>query len=301
MVINLKTKIIKWGGIMPNQRNKHRFILILPTGITLLAIAMVPLIYIGYRSFFQYNLAMPVGTHFIGIENYLRAFGSSSFWNSVKITIKYLVLALPIQLLIGFGIALLLNKRFWGNNLAKVLLATPLVLSPAVMAIIWRLMFNPQTSLINHWISAFGLSAPNWLGAKSVALWSVIIIDSWQWLPFIWLILLAGLGEIPSPLYDAAQVDGASSYHIFRYITLPLLSSKILLILLFRGLLILKDFDKIFVLTGGGPAETTETLSLHTYFNAFWWFDIGYASALSVLYLLMVIAITTIIFRRVKL
>jgi len=279
----------------------YRRILVLPISIVLAAVAIAPLIYIVYKSFFEYNMVMPWGTYFSGVENYVRAFGSSSFWNSVRVMFDYLVRALPIQLLLGLGVALLLNQKFRGNNLVKILLATPLVLTPAVMAIIWRLMFNPQTSLINHWISGLGLSSPIWLGDKSIALWSIVIVDTWQWLPFVWLILLAGLAEIPSQLYDAAQVDGASSFHIFRHITLPLLSSKILLIAMFRGLLILKDFDKIFILTGGGPAEVTETLSLHTYYNAFWWFDIGYASALSVLYLVMVMAATTIIFRRVRL
>ena len=145
------------------------------------------------------------------------------------------------------------------------------------------------------------MSSPIWLGDISIALWSIVIVDTWQWLPFVWLILLAGLAEISPQLYDAAQIDGASSFQIFRYINLPMLSSKILLIAMFRGLLILKDFDKIFILTGGGPAEATETLSLHTYYNAFWWFDIGYASALSFLYLVMMVAATTIIFRRVRL
>ena len=286
---------------MPTRHCIYRRILVLPISIVLAAVAIAPLIYIVYKSFFEYNMVMPWRTYFSGVDNYVRAFGSSSFWNSIRVMLDYLVRALPIQLLLGLGVALLLNQKFRGNNLTKVLLATPLVLTPAVTAIIWRLMFNPQTSLINHWISGLGLSSPIWLGDKSIALWSIVIVDTWQWLPFVWLILLAGLAEISPQLYDAAQIDGASSFQIFRYITLPMLSSKILLIVMFRGLLILKDFDKIFILTGGGPAEATETLSLHTYYNAFWWFDIGYASALSFLYLVMVVAATTIIFRRVRL
>lgn len=286
---------------MPTRHCIYRRILVLPISIVLAAVAIAPLIYIVYKSFFEYNMVMPWRAYFSGVDNYVRAFGSSSFWNSIRVMLDYLVRALPIQLLLGLGVALLLNQKFRGNNLTKVLLATPLVLSPAVTAIIWRLMFNPQTSLINHWISGLGLSSPIWLGDRSIALWSIVIVDTWQWLPFVWLILLAGLAEISPQLYDAAQIDGASSFQIFRYITLPMLSSKILLIVMFRGLLILKDFDKIFILTGGGPAEATETLSLHTYYNAFWWFDIGYASALSFLYLVMVVAATTIIFRRVRL
>jgi len=271
---------------MPTRHCIYRRILVLPISIVLAAVAIAPLIYIVYKSFFEYNMVMPWRTYFSGVDNYVRAFGSSSFWNSIRVMLDYLVRALPIQLLLGLGVALLLNQKFRGNNLTKILLATPLVLTPAVTAIIWRLMFNPQTSLINHWISGLGLSSPIWLGDRSIALWSIV---------------LAGLAEISPQLYDAAQIDGASSFQIFRYITLPMLSSKILLIAMFRGLLILKDFDKIFILTGGGPAEATETLSLHTYYNAFWWFDIGYASALSFLYLVMVVAATTIIFRRVRL
>jgi len=273
----------------------------MPTVITLAATAIAPLGYIAYQSFFNLNLSMPWITEFVGWDNYANALRSPAFWSSVRVSLDYLVRALPIQLLFGLGIALLLNKRFWGNSIARLVLATPLVLAPAVTAVIWRLMFNPQTSLINYILSLTGMAAPTWLGDRSVALWALVIVDTWQWTPFAWLIMLAGLAALPQEIYEAAQVDGASSLQAFWYITLPLLSSKIVLVALFRGLLILKDFDKVFVLTGGGPADATETLSLHTYYSAFWWFDIGYSSALSVLYLVMVIVATTILYRKVKL
>lgn len=273
----------------------------LPTIVTLAATAIAPLGYIIYQSFFSFNLSMPWATNFVGFENYIHALKSPAFWTSVKVSFSYLLRALPIQLLFGLGIALLLNKNFWGNSVARLVLATPLVLAPSVTAVIWRLMFNPQTSLINHILSLAGIAAPTWLGDRSVALWSLVIVDTWQWTPFAWLIMLAGLAALPQEIYEAAQVDGASPLQAFWHITLPLLSSKIVLIALFRGLLILKDFDKVFVLTGGGPADATETLSLHTYYNAFWWFDIGYSSALSVLYLIMVIIATTILYKKVRL
>ena len=264
-------------------------------------ISIAPLIYVIKESFFDYNMSMPWPARFSGLENYIRAFHSPDFWNSIRVSVDYLIRALSIQLIIGMVIALLLNHEFRFNNLFRVILASPFVIAPAVAAVIWRLMFNPQTSLINHWISMARLTPPAWLGSTSVGLWSIVIVDTWQWLPFTWLILLAGLSSLSPSVFEAARVDGAGSWRIFRYVTLPLLAPQLILVTLFRALLIFKDFDKIFVLTGGGPANATETLSLHTYFAAFWWFDTGYASALSVLYLIIVIVVTTILYRKVKL
>ena len=279
---------------------KHYF-LVLPLIVILALISIAPLIYVIKESFFDYNMSMPWPARFSGFENYIRAFHSPDFWNSIRVSVDYLIRALSIQLIIGMVIALLLNHEFRFNNLFRVILASPFVIAPAVAAVIWRLMFNPQTSLINHWISMARLTPPAWLGSTSVGLWSIVIVDTWQWLPFTWLILRAGLSSLSPSVFEAARVDGAGSWRIFRYVTLPLLAPQLILVTLFRALLIFKDFDKIFVLTGGGPANATETLSLHTYFAAFWWFDTGYASALSVLYLIIVIVVTTILYRKVKL
>jgi multiple sugar transport system permease protein len=280
---------------------KRQFLLLIPTVSILFVFGIAPLIYIIYESFFNRNLSIPWHVEFIGIANYVRALKSSTFWHTLKVTLDYLIRALPIQLFLGLSIALMLYKLKYGAGGYKLILSLPLVLSPAAAAVMWRLIFDPRTSPINYMASIIGLRAPTWLGDSTVALWSVVIVDTWQWTPFVWLVLLAGLNAIPLEVFEAAQLDGARPLLILRYITLPLLKPQIILVILFRALMLLKDFDKIFILTAGGPAEATETLSLHTYYSIFWWFDIGYGSTLAILYLILVIIATTILFRKVKL
>jgi multiple sugar transport system permease protein len=284
-----------------NSRAKSR-LLLLPVILALLILTIFPILYLIYKSFFNYNMEFAYKTTFAGIGNYKQAFGESRFWDSLKTSMVYTTGALLIELILGFGIALLLNRSLWGSSIIRIILASPLVLTPSVTGIMWRLMYNPQTSILNHILISVGIkNPPVWVGHPSTALLSVIITDVWQWTPFVWLILLAGLISLPPEPLEAANVDGASAWQMFRYVILPLMSSKIWLIVMLRGLSILKDFDKISVLTGGGPGTSTETLSLLTYRTAFWWFEVGYASALSIIFLIIVMTITMALYTRIEL
>ncbi|HEY3103725.1 MAG TPA: sugar ABC transporter permease [Pyrinomonadaceae bacterium] len=204
-------------------------------------------------------------------------------------TLVYAAIALTIEFLLGLGLALLLDSQIRARNIFRVLLLVPLMLAPVVVGVIWRLMLNSNFGAVNATLKSFGVNTDllTWTASPKLAMASVIIADVWQWTPFMFLILLAGLQAIPQEPYEAALVDGSSPWQTFRHVTLPLLKPAILIALLLRTMDLLRVFDHIFILTEGGPGFATETVSLYIYRTAFRFSNFGYAAAMSFVLLLI--------------
>jgi multiple sugar transport system permease protein len=275
---------------MTNERlhNEHSherilpYLLIAPTIAVLLALSIYPLIY-SIKISFQ----SPSGA--ATLQNFTRLFSDQFFLSALAHTFVYAVIALTIEFLLGLGLALLLNSQIRGRSVWRALLLLPMMLPPVVVGVVWRLLLNSNFGAVNGTLKTFGVNTESltWTASPKLAMASVIIADVWQWTPFVFLILLAGLQAIPQEPYEAALVDGSTAWQTFRHVTLPLLKPAILIVLLLRTMDLLRVFDHIFIITEGGPGFATETLSLYIYRTAFRFSNFGYAAAMSFVLLLI--------------
>lgn len=258
------------------------YLLIAPTIAVLLALTIYPLIYAVKISF-----QTPAGNS--TFANFARLVSDQFFLSALAHTFVYAAIALTVEFLIGLGLALILNQKMRGRAGFRTMLLLPMMLPPVVVGVIWRLMLNSNFGAVNGTLQKFGVNteALTWTASPKLAMAAVIIADVWQWTPFMFLILLAGLQAIPQEPYEAAVIDGSNAWQTFRHVTLPLLKPAILIALLLRTMDLLRVFDHIFILTEGGPGLATETLSLYIYRTAFRFSNFGYAAAMSFVLLLI--------------
>src|ERR1041385_2428611 len=271
------------------------FVLIAPTVAVLLALSVYPLIYAVKVAFQSGDGDSTRWT----LEHFTRLISDGFFLAALGHTLLYAAAALTFEFLLGLGLALLVDRPLRGRGLFRALLLVPMMLPPVVVGVVWRLLLNPDFGAINGTLRRFGISteALTWTASPKLALLSVIAVDVWQWTPFVFLVLLAGLQAIPEEPYEAALIDGSSRWQTFWHVTLPLLKPSILIVLLLRTMDLLRVFDQIFILTEGGPGFATETISLYIYRTAFRFFDFGYASAMSFVLLALTNVISTIYIR----
>jgi len=264
----------------------------------LLLVTVVPLVFSLGVSFFKWNLAVPGSLKFIGISNYLKIITSDIFWNSVFNTFSMVVASVSLQLFIGMIMALLLTRKIKSVKLLRSLYLIPMMTTPIVVGLTWRILFSADFGFINYLLSLFGIQSINWLGNPLLAMPSLIITDIWRSTPFVTMIFIAGLQSLPNDIYEAAKVDGAKSYESFKFITLPLMKPFIWLAILFRVMDVIRKFDTIYVMTGGGPGRATETLNMFAYFQAFECLNIGYGSGLAMLMLFVIFMLRILILRK---
>lgn len=271
------------------------FLLLAPTMLVLLALSIYPLIY-AVRVSLQAGAGASARW---SLENFSRLFSDSFFLSALLHTLVYAVMALTCELLLGLGLALLMNHEMRARSLFRAGLLVPMMLPPVVVGVVWRLALNPNFGAINGTLKSFGINTESltWTASPRLAFLSVVAVDVWQWTPFVFLILLAGLQSIPQEPYEAARMDGSSAWQTFRFITLPLLKPAILIVLLLRTMDLLRVFDQIFILTEGGPGFATETVSLYIYRAAFRFGNFGYAAAMSFVLLAVTNAISLVYIR----
>jgi multiple sugar transport system permease protein len=269
--------------------------MVAPALAVLLSLSIYPLLYSVQISLQTDSPAGPVW----GLGNFERLLIDHFFWAAMAHTLIYAVAALLIEFFLGLGLALLLNSSIRGRRFFRATLLIPMMLPTVVVGVVWRLMFNPNFGTINGVLRQLGVNTEQltWTASPRLALAAVIAVDVWQWTPFVFLVLLAGLQAIPQEPYEAARVDGSSSWQTFRHVTLPLLKPAILIVLLLRTMDLLRVFDQIFILTEGGPGFATETVSLYIYRAAFRFTDFGYAAAMSFVLLIITNLISTIYIR----
>lgn len=250
---------------------------ITPALILLTGVMIYPLLYVLYLSLHRKLLIFNL-SKFVGLENYFFLWTDERFWNALKNTLFFTITSVSLELILGLSLALILNKPFKGRGLVRAMVLLPWAIPTVVTAKMWEWIYNADFGLLNFLSGA----KINWLGDPSWALLAAILADVWKTTPFVVILLLAGLQILPQEIYQAARVDGASWWACLRQITLPLLKPVILVVLIFRSLDAFRVFDVIYVLTGGGPANTTETLSIYAYKVLFQTLQFGYGSALAV-------------------
>ena len=261
------------------------WIFVTPTLLLLLAINIYPLIYaisMSFTNFYANKLGKEI--KWVGLKNYAKILGKEAIWERMQITASFMFWTLLLQAIIGLGLALLLNKKFKGNELLTTLIVLPMMLSPAVVGVFWTYLYNPQVGLFNYIVNFFyDFGSFDMIGSSTLAPWAIVIVDTWMWTPFTMLICLAGLRSIPNYLYEAAEVDRANRLQQFIYITLPSVLPFLLLALLFRGIENFKMFDMVVELTSGGPGSATELASIQLKREAFEKWKTGYSSAYAVI------------------
>ncbi|MBT4266679.1 MAG: sugar ABC transporter permease [Deltaproteobacteria bacterium] len=268
-----------------------RNIFIIPTIVFLILINVFPLLWSLFLSFHEWRANLSAEPIFVGIQNYRDILNDPDFWNTFVLTARYVVLAVVGELLVGFGVALLLNRDMKFKGLITTLLLLPMMMSPAIVGLFWQLLWNPSWGIINPLL---GLEKFVWLSDSDMSLWAVVITDVWMWSPFVMLLSLAGLSAIPKHLYEAAEIDRASWWFSFKNITLPLVSPLLLIAIIFRTMENFKQFDMIFTMTGGGPGVATEVNAIKLYRLAFQQWDTGKSCAFAYIILIMVIGISNI-------
>jgi multiple sugar transport system permease protein len=241
------------------------------------AVSVVITIYVVWLTFHDISLMRPGQERFIGLDNYLRLLLDPRGLNALWRTVLFTVLATTIELIIGLFVALLLDREFHGKRIARAIMLVPIVMTPIVVGLTWRFMFDPSSGMANYLLSQLHLGPVDWLGNPNVALFSVMIADIWQWTPFVVLLTMASLEALPGDPQNAARVDGAREWQVLWHITLPALHRALLVVALIRAIDSVKTFDIFYIMTRGGPALSTETLNLYGYISAFTNFDISYA------------------------
>ncbi|BAS28044.1 hypothetical protein LIP_2203 [Limnochorda pilosa] len=272
---------------------------VLPAVVVLFVITILPTLFLFYTSLHHWELGYPwEAREFAGLVNFVDLWSDRQFLQSLRTTAIYVVSTVGVELILGFALALFLSqRRLWGKGVLVATLVIPMTVTPSIAGLIWRLYFNPNYGMVNYFMGTLAGVEPNWYGAD-LALASVVLVDIWQWTPFVALILLAGLSALPRTPYEAALVDGASGWATLRYITLPLLRPIILVALILRSMDSLKMFDVVFSLTGGGPGNATEVLSMQVYRTGFYqtgW--VGYASAMAMILLVVIILVSQLFVR----
>jgi multiple sugar transport system permease protein len=282
--------------VIREREQRTGWLLVLPAIIVLLLVFAYPIGRAFWLSFFTQNLGTQLETEFSGLSNYVRMVGDGRFWQTMWNTTVFTTASVLLELVLGVGIALVLNQSFRGRGLVRTITLIPWALPTALMGLAWAWIFNDQFGVVNDILRRLGIieQGITWLGDPTLAMIAVVLADVWKTTPFIAILLLAGLQSISSDLYEAHSIDGASPLQSFWTITLPLLMPQIVIALLFRFAQAFGIFDLIQVMTGGGPGGATETVSLYIYSTVMRYLDFGYGAALVVVTFLLLIAAVAI-------
>jgi multiple sugar transport system permease protein len=263
------------------------WLFITPSILLLLAINIFPLLWTIQLSFTNYRANRPnAPLRYVGLDNYRDILTDPDVWHAMQATAHFVLWSIVLEMLLGFGLALLINRRFRGHSFWTTMILLPMMLSPAVVGNFWTFLLQPQIGLFNSAVTFFTGADPSsfqMIGDVALAPWSIIMVDVWMWTPYVMLICLAGLRSIPDYIYEAAEVDRASPWRQFWSITLPMVMPFLMLAILFRAIENFKMFDMVNLLTSGGPGSTTEVASITLKREAFEKWRTGYSSALAII------------------
>lgn len=271
---------------------------LLPGLLFLFAIDLVPLVYSAWLSLYDWWLLRPRSIRFIGLGNYLQLATDPELRRAVVVTGLFTTGSVALEFLVGLGLALLFSQPFRFLRPLRVVLLLPLFVVPVVGATMWRVIFHPDMGPLNYYLNLIGLGRPPWLGDPTLALVSIMLVDAWRTIPFMFLVMYAGIEVLPAELFEAASVDGASRWQAFRHITVPLLAYIMLVAVLIRGMDAFRELDIIYVLTGGGPGTATQTIQMLSY-RVFGLGHMGLANALGIITLGLVAVLCYLLMRAI--
>lgn len=269
------------------------FWFVLPAVVVVLAVIVFPWLFTLWMSVFDWRIGS--SPRFVGLGNYAELIGNRRFLESILHTLLFTSLAVAAPLVLGTAAALVFNRRFPLRGLLRGAFVLPMMATPVAIALVWTMMFHPQQGVLNYLLSLVGIGPSEWVYSPALAIPCLVLVDVWQWTPLVMLIVLGGLASLPGDPFEAARLDGASAWQTFRHVTLPMLMPFILVAAVVRTIDALKTFDTIFVITQGGPGTASETINLYLYLQAFSFYQMGKASAVVVVFFLLVIGLSLLL------
>lgn len=273
------------------------YMFLAPAAAVMIIALLYPIGYMVYASFLDWNPSQRIGeAEFIGLRNYVNLWNSDSFWESFWVTIRFAALVVSLEMFLGVGLALLLDRQLRGMAVLRTIFILPMMIAPIVVGLMWRYMYHPQVGVFNRWLNDLGFDTIPFLGDSSWAFASIVIADIWQWTPFIFILALAALQSLPSSALEAARVDGATGWQQIIYIKLPLMMPVLIVTCLLRLIDAFKVLEVILVMTNGGPGLSTEILALRISRTASEFRQLGEAAAMSNYLLILLMIITAVMF-----
>lgn len=265
---------------------------IVPALTVVVAVIVFPWVFTIWMSAQQWQVGQEPS--YVGFANFTRMVHDTRFLEAVWHTLLYTALAVILPLVLGTFAALIFHSSFPGRGLLRAIFVMPMMATPVAIALVWTMMFHPQLGVMNYLLSLVGLPAQLWIFHPATVIPSLVLVETWQWTPLVMLILLGGLAAIPQEPYESAQIDGATQWQMFRHITLPLLAPFMLVAAMIRTIDAVKSFDIIFAMTQGGPGNASETINLYLYSVAFVYYDVGYGSAIALVFFVLVVALSVL-------
>jgi multiple sugar transport system permease protein len=276
------------------DRSKHLFLT--PAAVLILVLSIFPLIFSLILTFVSWDLSrLEGGIRFYGLNNFITLGRDARFWHTARVTFTFVIGAVALQYCLGLGIAILLNQEIRFRRFFRVVFLIPMMLTPAAVGYVGRMLFNEGIGPINDIIKHLGGPLVKWLTSTTLALPTLILVDTWEWTPFMIIVLLAGLQALPPEVFEAARVDGASGWQTFQHITFQMLMPVSITVIVIRALEAFKLFDIVMVMTGGGPGTSTETVTMYAYQVAMKNGNLGYASAIAYALLIMITVFTLLL------
>lgn len=267
------------------------FFWLLPFLIIFGVLTIIPALLNFYLSLTPWNLMRPGSQKFVGLRNYIALASDSRFWNSLWVSFYYIFIPVTIQMILGFLWALALRPRLKGTQVIRTLLLIPMVIPPVIVGLTWKVLFTPNLGGINYYLKMISIQGPDWLNRPFTAQIAVLIAAVWEWSPFVMLLLLAAMENLPSEAMEAATIDGVNKLQMVRFIVLPLIKPVMIIVLLFRIMDALGILPLVFVMTKGGPASATEIINFYAYMSGFVYYKIGYAASLITVLFALVFAL----------
>ncbi len=265
---------------------------IVPALVVVLAVIIFPWVFTIWMSMNEWKVGSP--TTFVGLANYVRMPNDPRFLEAVVHTIYYTALSVLLPVLLGTLSAVVFHQKFVGRGFLRGIFIMPMMATPVAIALVWTMMFHPQLGVLNYILSLGGIPPQLWVFNPNTVIPSLVLVETWQWTPLVMLIVLGGLAAIPAEPYESAQIDGANLWQVFRYITLPLITPFLFIAGMIRMIDAVKSFDIIFAITQGGPGSASETINVYLYSVAFVYYDLGYGSAIAVVFFLLIVALAAL-------
>jgi multiple sugar transport system permease protein len=267
------------------------FLFLLPMLIYILIWRIFPLVYTVFLSTQSWNIMYRREASFIGLRNYIELAVDTRFHHALFISFFFMFVATAIEVVIGTVLAVVMDEVLRGKGILRGIILLPMFLNPVAVGTIWKILYEPSLGPLNYFVQLLGGEKVNWLGSSSTALWAILVSDIWQWSPFIFLLVLSALQGIPKSLVEAAKIDGAGDFLIFRRITLPMIMGTIFVAALLRAMDAFRVFPKIYIMTGGGPGQSTESASILVLKTAFRYFEVGYGASMTIVMLILLMIV----------
>ncbi|WP_425646871.1 carbohydrate ABC transporter permease [Agrobacterium leguminum] len=290
---NTKTGASRREGSRPARLAPNYWPFVIPALVVISAVIVFPWVFTLWMSAHRWTLGQEQS--FIGFENYIRLASDGRFWESLWHTLIYTVLSVVAPLFLGTLAALVFDAQFPLRGFLRGVFVMPMMATPVAIALVWTMMFHPQLGVLNYLLSFVGIGPLEWIYNQSTVIPSLVLVETWQWTPLVMLIVLGGLAAVPREPYESAEIDGANAWQKFRYLTMPMIAPFLMIAVIIRSIDAVKSFDIIYAMTQGGPGTASETINIYLYNTAFAYYDIGYGSAMAVVFFIIIVALSFVL------